>query len=46
MRTLLMMRTKGLVQPFFQNGNKAATVKSPTAVKSNGNFIRFKELNP
>lgn len=46
MRTFIMMRVRGLVQPFVKKGNKPATVKNPKGVKSNGNYIRYKELNP
>ena len=46
MRTFIMMRTKGLVQPFVKKGSKPATVTAPKGVKSNGNYIRYKQLNP
>ena len=45
-KPLLMMRTRGLVQPGVQRGKKAATPSNRKGVKTVGNFIVFKKNNP
>ena len=45
-KPLLMMRTRSLIGPGVQKGNKAASPKSRSGVKPVGNFILFKQNNP
>ena len=43
---LLMMRTRGLVGPAIHQGKKSASPTSRKGVKSNGNYILYKQNNP